>query len=425
MKKIIWIVLAIIPALIPFQGIAQDSLNLGDCHRLALESAPRGRDRGAITSTGILKDELSRSQWYPSLDLNGKLSYQSDVVTIALSDPSIPVSFPEVPLDQYGLNIDLKQTIYDGGRIRQRRSYEETLTAAELQQVEVDLQALKPRINHTYFQILVLQENLRNLELHLSGLQTRKSALQSAIEQGAVLESEAMVLEVEILRIRQSMVEAEAGQRAQLDFLGVLCDTVFPSEQVFTLPEMDLPDAPEIRRPEYLLFDLQQASMEESASLLGKERMPVLYAFGQTGYGKPGYNMLSGEWDFYYMIGAGISWNIWDWNSSRRKRQVVENQQTVLRHRRDHFDRELEAQLAKEQSRIDQFREIRTLEQQVLALREEITVQAATRLENGTITASDYINELNKETLARIQLSTHEIRLQESVCNYLTIQGKL
>ncbi len=36
-------------------------------------------------------------------NLNGKMSYQSDVVTVALTDPTIPVDFPEVPHDQYGL----------------------------------------------------------------------------------------------------------------------------------------------------------------------------------------------------------------------------------------------------------------------------------------------------------------------------------
>ena len=45
--------------------------------------------------------------------------------------------------------------------------------------------------------------------------------------------------------------------------------------------------------------------MEAGKELVGKRRMPVLYAFGQTGYGKPGYNMLSDEWDFYYLVGAG------------------------------------------------------------------------------------------------------------------------
>ena len=46
------------------------------------------------------------------------------------------------------------------------------------------------------------------------------------------------------------------------------------------------------------------------------------------------------------------------------------------------------------------------LEEQVLELQEEISENAATKLSNGTITATDYITELNKESLARNNLAT-------------------
>ena len=39
-----------------------------------------------------------------------RLSYQSDVVTVAIAEPTLPVEFPEVPHDQYGLNLDISQT---------------------------------------------------------------------------------------------------------------------------------------------------------------------------------------------------------------------------------------------------------------------------------------------------------------------------
>jgi hypothetical protein len=158
---------------------------------------------------------------------------------------------------------------------------------------------------------------------------------------------------------------------------------------------------------------------------VGKKRMPVLYAYGQTGYGKPGYNMMSGEWDFYYMVGAGLKWNLWDWNSTSREKQVIANQQQMLQNQRATFDKEIGSKLVQEEARIEQYRETMELEVQVLHLQEEIAANAATKLSNGTITATEYITELNKESLARISLSTHEILLKQSITNYLTIQGNL
>ena len=65
------------------------------------------------------------------------------------------------------------------------------------------------------------------------------------------------------------------------------------------------------------------------------------------------------------------------------------------------------------------------MDQQVLELQKQISEQAAVQLENGTMTATNYVIELNKESLARITLATHRVMLMQSMANYLTIQGNL
>ncbi len=410
---------------VSFALSAQDTITLYDCHRQAVENAPRLKDREFIQQTGQLNMDQAKTGWYPAVDLNGKMSYQSDVVTVALTDPAIPVSFPEVPHDQYGLNLDIRQTLYDGGVSRQRRLYEQANTAADLQQIEVDLHSLKSLVNQYYFSILVLQENRKNLEVHMTNLMARKETMKSAVEQGILLETELKVIDVEILKIRQSIVEVDARKKSLLDALNVWCGTGFSEGDILELPELEAMNPGRVNRPEYTLFELKDASMEAGKEMVGKKRMPVLYAYGQTGYGKPGYNMMSGEWDFYYMVGAGLKWNLWDWNSTSREKQVIANQQQMLQNQRATFDKEIGSKLVQEEARIEQYRETMELEVQVLHLQEEIAANAATKLSNGTITATEYITELNKESLARISLATHEILLKQSITNYLTIQGNL
>ena len=88
--------LTILMALL-FSGaaLAQESLTLFDCQQMARENAPRLGDLDVIQKMGETKIDQAGSSWYPSLDLSGKLSYQSDVVTVELTDPTIPVEFPE------------------------------------------------------------------------------------------------------------------------------------------------------------------------------------------------------------------------------------------------------------------------------------------------------------------------------------------
>ncbi len=81
--------------------------------------------------------------------------------------------------------------------------------------------------------------------------------------------------------------------------------------------------------------------------------------------------------------------------------------------------------MVEEEAKIEQYRQTMELEKQVLDLQREISKNAATKLSNGTITATDYITELNKESLARNKLATHRVMLTQSITNYLTIQGNL
>jgi len=374
---------------------------------------------------GETKIHQAGSSWYPSMDLNGKLSYQSDVVTVALSDPSIPAEFPEVPHDQYGLNLDISQNIYDGGISRGKRSYEEALMAADLQQVEVDLYGLKGKVNQFYFAVLLMQENRENLEIHLQNLQARCEVVQTAVNHGTLLETELHVLEVEKLRVKQSILEVDSRKLSYMSALRVLCGEGLVVDAILEQPEFEGLRGTDMNRPEQKLFDLKYRSMEAGKELVAKKRMPVVYAFGQTGYGKPGYNMLSGEWDHYYMLGAGLKWKIWDWKHTSREKQVIGYQQQILENQRASFDRELETLMVQEQARMEQYRQTMEMDQQVLELQKKISEQAAVRLDKGTMTATDYITELNKENLARITLDTHRVMLMQSKANLLTIQGNL
>ena len=44
----------------------------------------------------------------------------------------------------------------------------------------------------------------------------------------------------------------------------------------------------------------------------------------QGGIGRPGLNMLSNNFESYYMLGASFKWMLWDWNKNRKDRQVLD-----------------------------------------------------------------------------------------------------
>ena len=417
--------LFLISVLLSAGMFGQEAITLFECQEMARDHAPRLSDLEVIQEMGETKIDQVSTTWYPSLDLNGKLSYQSDVVEVTLTDPDIPVEFPQVPHDQYGLNLDIIQNIYDGGISRGKKTLEEAVMAADLQQVEVDLYRLKGRVNQYYFAVLVLQENRRNLEIHLQNLEARYETVQTAVTHGTMLETELYVIEVEKLKMKKSMIELDSRKKSHMGALKVLCGDGLGVDAILENPQFESFESGSMNRPELKLFDLKHKSMEAGKELVGKKRMPVLYAFGQTGYGKPGYNMMSENWDHYYMLGAGLKWKIWDWNTTSREKQLIGYQQQILQTQRASFDKELESLMVQEEASMEQYTLTMEMDQQVLELQNKISEQAAVQLENGTMTATNYITELNKESLARITLATHQVMLMQSKANYLTIQGNL
>ena len=173
------------------------------------------------------------------------------------------------------------------------------------------------------------------------------------------------------------------------------------------------------------VFDLQILKLKKSESLLGVKTMPKLAAFGQLGYGKPGLNMLSNEFDSFYMFGAKLNWNFWNWNQNKREKQILELQSDVLNTQKELFNRNLKILMEKNINDMNKYDELILQDQQIIALREKIVQTASSQLENGTITATEYLTELNAKVQAELNLKTHTLQQLKAKVDYLTTKGSM
>ena len=60
----------------------------------------------------------------------------------------------------------------------------------------------------------------------------------------------------------------------------------------------------------------------------------------------------------------------------------------------------------------------------LITLRKRITIAAESQYDNGTLTATDYMREMNSEKEARINYEIHKISLVKARVEYLNITGK-
>ena len=101
------------------------------------------------------------------------------------------------------------------------------------------LYTLKNRVNQYYFSILMLQAQRNNLEIHLDNLDQRRGVMQAATEEGVWLEEELKVIDVEMLKIRQSINEVESRKLSMLGVLDLLCGGGISSGTVLQKPELE------------------------------------------------------------------------------------------------------------------------------------------------------------------------------------------
>jgi outer membrane protein TolC len=133
--------------------------------------------------------------------------------------------------------------------------------------------------------------------------------------------------------------------------------------------------------------------------------------------------MLNSKFDTYYLVGLGFNWNVLDWKNTSRQQQVLKLQQDIVQTKQENFVRNIDLATAQQNKQIDQLIQLLKSDQELIQLRERITKTSASKLENGTITTADYIQDLNAETTAKLTLETHKIQLQEARIKLNNIRG--
>lgn len=417
MRKLV--ILLLLPAQLV---LAQNEVSLDSCYHWARENYPNLKQSGIFKEITALQQENIKTNYYPQLTLNGQASYQSKVTEIPTVIPGF--TGPSVPKDQYKAYADLKQSIWDGGISAANRELENAFLEKNLDELELELYKLNDQVSQAFFTGLVIDRQLAVIDAQKKVLDEKLKSIESGVKNGMVEKSSALVIKAELLNIDQSRIQLEAGKNSAIKMLSVITGKSISENNTLTYTPKEIQDNEELQRPELRMFASQSKVMESQIGLLNKSRNPKFFGFGQLGYGKPGMNMLNETFDTWYMVGVGVSWNAFDWKNTERKKQVLQLQQTALQYNEEVFRQNIELIDVQQKETIGKLGNMINNDQTLVNLRNEIAISAASKFENQVITASDYISEVQAETLARLNLELHKIQLDEAKEKYELIMGK-
>ena len=406
-------------------GLAQEtSLSLDVCHKEVQENYPLIKGKELLRQSSQLNVENLKVDYLPKLHANGKLSYQSDVTGITI--PGLEP--PRAPKDQYALNVDVEQLIYNAGRTKNRIKLEEMASEVEIQNLEVQMYQLREQVNNAYFSILLIRKSKSVLLEKQKTILARLQQVRSAVKNGVILPANQKILEAELLLIEQQIRELDASEESAFVVLSELMGRKLNKD--VQLQELQLDETVLIQedweqkaRPEYQWYTNRKLLLDEQIQLTKKDRYPVVTGFGQMGYGNPGYNQLMDEFDTYYMVGAKVSWNIFDWKSARRKQKSFSLQKDLVETQELSFETNQKIELGNETNNINKYKILLEKDDAIIELQAEVSQSSASQLDNGVITSSDYLEDLNKEIQARLNREFHFIQLQQSLAEYKRIKG--
>ena len=357
----------------------------------------------------ILISNLNK-KWLPQVNLSAQASYQSETSGIDLSFPGINI--PRLSKDQYKIQADISQMIYDGGTNAALKALQKEKLNMDQNGIRLEVDAMVENTILTYFTVMETGIRIQQTDLAIQNLEAVIKKANVAVESGVMLRSESDQLHAEAIKLRNLKEEIQGAHQSALDVLVLLTgkDQLSPLTNVSILPDSTI----NISANFLAQLDLQKNLISQNLSLEQKNIVPKLAAFAQTGYGKPGLNFLKNEFAPYYLVGLKLTWQLSAF-------YTYQNQQQLSKFAKKKTDVRKQDILQKKQMRYQQLlRDWQRLEKsgpkdaELVELRKRILATSEVQLANGTITASTYLTRLNDVTEASLTKEINEIKMNKN-----------
>lgn len=397
-------------------------VTIEQCVNLAQENYPLIKKYNLLNSLNEINLSDINKSWLPQISVYAQGNVQN-------ATPSFPDRLSgmlkQMDTDisglnewQYKIGADLNQTIWDGGSSKARREIERTQHAEKQAALDVQLYAVKERVENLFFGILLIDEQTKQIKASIDLLQDNLQKLRSMLKNGIAMQCDADMVEAQYLATSQQLIQARSMAESYRRLLEIYIGESLAGRELI-MPDAVIPGDLVPNRPEQKLFNAQLLANDALRNNITSSIMPQIGLFAQAYYGYPGYdyfeNMMNRNPSFNILAGVKISWNIGAFytkkNSSQKLKlaagEISADRETFL------FNTSLETQ-----SQVDNINELKAVikeDGRIVELRANVRRAAESQLDNGTIDATALLTKITDEKQARLNAAYHEIQLLQSI----------
>lgn len=395
---------------------------LEECQLAAEKNYPIIKQYDLISQTTQLTVKNIQKGWLPQIAIAAQATYQSDVASwpesMKATFQQLGVNMKGLSKDQYKIEIDLQQTIYDGGTINSLRSIARQEEKVQKAQVETNLYQVRKRVNEMYFSLLLLNEQIQlNNDVKALLLSSEKK-LASMLKGGTVATSDFENIRAERLSVEQQNESLKSQQQMLQHLLSTFCGIKVSNVQK---PAPFKTTISTNKQPEMQLFDnqLQLSSIKEKA--LNSQVRPKLGIFAQGFYSYPGLNifedMMNRKWSLNGIAGIKLSWNIGALYSLKNDKAKLRLQREMTENAREIFLFNNQLEEIQQNENIKRYHTMKQADDEIIMLRTNIRKAAESKLSHGIIDINNLLREINNENAAKIQQTIHDIEMLKEMYN--------
>ena len=402
---------------------ADAQLTLDECQQMASDNYPLLQKYDLVRQTTEYTIKNIQRGYWPQLSLGGQVSYQSEVTDLPdvfshLLSESSP-NYKGMAKDQYQIALDLNQVIWDGGHIKARRDLAASDAEVQVAQADVEMYAIRSRVNELFFGILLLDEKIRLNETLQTLLLDNCRMLETRKMHGTAMESDVDVMRAEYLEARQDLTALRSMRKSYRQMLAIFIGKDTASVINLQKPAASLPQTFDNRRPELNLYAMQMQQTEAQSRLLNVGLRPKLSLFAQGVYGYPGYDMFDSMFDHDLklngIVGIRFSWNIGRLYTFKTDKHKLELTRKQIETAREIFLFNNNLQSVREREAVNQYHQMMEEDFDIIRLRTSVRQAAEAKLQHGVIGVNDLLQEITKENRARIHHSLHEMEMLKNI----------
>ena len=404
----------------PFLVFSQTIVTLAECQKWAICQSSANVQKELNAQLLKVKLDDAASHMFPSLEINGHISYQSQV-------PQLPLSLGvgKLSKDHYGVYLDFQQVIYAGSKLQHGRRYEKLMNKSEIDKLELSINELKEQIISIYLNLLILDKQISLFSSVENTINEQLIQLDKLLTSGVVYGNTVAQLELEALKVKQQKGELASTKESLTTSLSIITGKDLRGAT------FAVPDAPIIQknssssRLEFAIFDYSKKGLDYQRKFYLANSLPNFTFFASGGYGRPSFNFFSNKFEWSYILGIKFNIPVIAWAKTIGVGNIINLQKKILESQERDFEKSNQIAIEDKWNEIQKIENLIVLDKQITEKYKSITETFKIQLLYGTITAYDFIKQQNDELQSLISQEVHLMQLLKAKFEFLALKGEL